>query len=69
MNEHTFSPLAPVDYVLEQVGLPRLDPILQKIAPKNVLGNCAQIPDIGAEIEDKLDGIACLPKLPKPKEI
>ena len=64
MNEGMFSPLAPVDYVLEQVGLPRIDLFLQEIAPKNVLGACAGLPDLGMEIENKVKALACPPKLP-----
>lgn len=39
MTRDTIYPLAPVDDVLENIGLPRTKPLLDAVSPKTVLGD------------------------------
>ncbi len=64
--------LAPVDNVLEAVGLPKTEPLLKAISPENVLGNKLGMTSPGEVLESMVeeidskaphDGLS-LPKLP-----
>lgn len=52
------APLAPVDYVLERFGLPRVDPLLRAISPQNIISNVIGAPtpnDLGEALLERVD--------------
>lgn len=65
-----FYPLGFVDDVLENVGLPRTKVILDKVAPKNILGRKLGITSPGEVLEgvvEDIDSSAHGGKLPLPE--
>lgn len=65
----TVYPLSPVDDVLDKFGLPKTKVLLDKIAPKNILGNKLGITSPGDVIEgvvEDIDSSAHGGKLPFP---
>lgn len=65
-----FYPLAIVDDVLENVGLPRTKNVLEKVAPKNILGNKLGITSPGEVLEgvvEDIDSSAKGGRLPLPE--
>lgn len=73
MNELKENPLAPVDGVLNKIGLPGINSLLDAISPENVLGHKLGLTSPGevlegmvVEIDSKApsDGIS-FPKLPR----
>lgn len=64
-----FYPLGFVDDVLENVGLPKTKTLLEKVAPKNILGNKLGITSPGDVLEgvvEDIDSSAHGGKLPLP---
>ncbi len=53
----TVYPLSPVDDVLEKIGLPKTKVLLDKIAPKNILGNKLGITSPGDVLEGVVEDI------------
>lgn len=68
-----FYPLAPVDDVLEKVGLPKTRPLLKAVSPENILTNKLGITPPGEILESMVEDIDTraprdgFPKLPMPK--
>lgn len=68
-------PLAPVDDVLENIGLPKTKPVLDAISPKTVLGGKLGITSPGEVLEDVVEDVTSgmspgkLPALPGLKEL
>lgn len=68
--QDTLYPLAPVDDVLENIGLPKTKNLLDAISPKTVLGNKLGITPPGDVLEGVVDEITSgmhpgkLPMLP-----
>lgn len=66
----TFYPLAPVDDVLENIGLPKTKNLLDAVSPKAVLGQKLGLTSPGDVLEDVVDEVASglrpgkLPELP-----
>ncbi len=67
----TVYPLAPVDSVLDKLGLPKTRPIVNAFSPQNVLGRKLGIPPPGEvieklllEVDSKLPSGGGLPKPP-----
>ncbi len=64
---------APVDDVLEEVGLPKTEPLLKAISPKNILTNKLGITPPGEVLETIVEDIDSraprdgFPRLPMPK--
>lgn len=50
----TIYPFAPIDSVLEKLGLPKTRPIANAFSPENVLGRKLQIPPPGEVLEKLL---------------
>jgi len=63
-------PLAPVDDILENIGLPKTKNLLDAVSPKTVLGDKLGIPAPGDTLESLVDEVASglspgrLPALP-----
>lgn len=73
--EDKIYPLAPVDDVLENIGLPKTKPLLDMVSPKTVLGRKlglkapgdlieGVVHNIGSTKMGKLPGLPELPELP-----
>lgn len=65
-----FYPLGFVDDVLENVGLPKTRNVLEKVAPKNILGNKLGLTSPGDILEgvvEDIDSSARGGKLPLPE--
>lgn len=65
------APVAPLDYVLKQLGLPRLDPLLVAISPQNVISGALGFPTPGDLASAGLERIdsqvrSMLSRAPKP---
>ncbi len=66
----TFYPLAPVDYVLEKIGLPRTKVLVDKVLPENILGRKLGLTSPGEVLEgvvEDIDSSAHGGKLPLPE--
>lgn len=62
-------PLAPLDDVLEKVGLPKTRPLLKVLSPQNVLGNKLRLTAPGDVLEtmvEDIDAKASGGEFPKP---
>ncbi len=68
--EDKFYPLAPVDDVLENIGLPKTKPLLDAVSPKTVLGDKLGITAPGEILESVVEEVTSgmspgkLPALP-----
>lgn len=66
----TIYPLAPVDDILENIGLPKTKPLLDAVSPKTVLGDKLGITAPGDVLEDVVEEVTSglrpgkLPELP-----
>lgn len=71
MTELKDNPLAPIDGVLNKVGLPGVNPLLEVISPENIFGNKLGLTSPGEVLESMVeeidtkspDGLS-LPKFP-----
>lgn len=52
-----FYPLAPVDDVLENIGLPKTKPLLDAVSPKTVLGDKLGLTAPGEVLEDVVEEV------------
>lgn len=70
MNNDLIYPLAPVDDVLENVGLPKTKNLLDAVSPKNILGDKLGLTSPGEVLEGIVDDVTTgfrpgkLPELP-----
>ena len=53
----TLYPLAPVDDVLENIGLPKTKNLLDAVSPKSILGDKLGITSPGEVLEETLDEV------------
>lgn len=58
MNSDKFYPLAPVDDVLENIGLPKTKNLLDAVSPKTVLGDKLGITAPGEVLEGVVDEVS-----------
>lgn len=61
--------LAPLDHFLEWVGLPRIEPLIQAVSPKNIISDKIGLPTPNDLAEAALERFNSTIQLPRPRRL